>query len=137
MPPIGASRIASNFITAPDVIPDSVEYQFVASSGTDGGDWTSEDGSVTMPAGGSPTHQSGPNGETVYYYDGAGDSHGPATITTISQPTAIVGVLRYAPTGQNNARALGATDNDDPYHFTAPDGPNDGYTMYAGSYIGA
>ena len=115
-------------------IPDSVEYQFAASSASNGSDWTSEDGSLTLSVIGSPTIQSGAlNGEDTVYYDGADDGHR-GTNVNISQIFGIVAVYQYPTTGQGSSRGIGDTNSTRAY--LDPDGVNSSFEMSAGNYIG-
>lgn len=116
-------------------IPDSVTYQFVASSTSSGSDWTSEDGSLTLSATGSPTIQSNDlNGEDTLLYDGVDDYHRTTNIS-ITQPLAIVAVYQYQATGQGGSRAISDTDAPSSELRLDPDDGNGKYEIYAGNRV--
>jgi len=116
-------------------IPDSVEYQFVASSTSSGSDWTSEDGSLTLSVEGSPTILSGDlAGEDVLDYDGTNDAHTTTNIS-LSQPTAIVAVYRKDATTNNAEMALGGSRSNSRHLLTPDISSNDIYGINAGSGV--
>lgn len=95
-----------------NAIPDSVVKQFVASSATSGGNWTSEDGNVTLSAVGSPTVQSAAlNGEDTVYYDGVDDGHENVSFS-LAQPLAIIAVWKVPNGGSNSTRSVHSQQND-------------------------
>jgi len=119
-----------------NAIPDSVEYQFSASSVSDGSDWTSEGGGLTLSANGTPTVISdGKNGEPVVRYDTA-DWHGAASVS-IPQPFGLVVVYRPRATGQNSSRGVGDDSGD--RAFLDHDGAGSAYQTFAESpgYFGS
>ena len=116
-------------------IPDSIEYQFVASSTASGSDWTSEDGTLTLSALGSPTLQSGGlNGEDYLSYDGNVDGHeGTDGELNITQPDALVGVFRTPTLGQAGSRFFGGDDDSTGGNHHINPQANDIYRFFAGT----
>jgi len=107
------------FVRLDSSIPDSVEYRFVASSTSDGSDWTSETGNLTLSVSGTTNIVSnGLNGEDYISYTSNGQ-HGEDPITNISQPYAITAVWQYPTLGQPGSRGVGT---DGTNAFIDPDG---------------
>lgn len=128
-PTANASATQAEAVT----IPDSVKHRFIAANGTDGGDWTSEDGNVTLSALGSPTIVSNDlNGEDVYSYDGTDDGH-QDTSFSLTQPDAIIAVYQLPTTGQGGSRGMGDTGSSQ--HFLDPDDGSSNLGINAGSAL--
>jgi len=93
-------------------IPDSVDYQLVASSYSEGSPWTDEIRGATMNDVGSPTKQTNDlNGEATIYLDGTSDGFDDidAEITQ-NQPNAIVIVARHISGSGGSGRFYDSSD---------------------------
>ena len=129
------NSLSKPYLTVESAIPDSIEYQFVASSTASGSDWTSEDGTLTLSALGSPTLQSGGlNGEDYLSYDGNVDGHeGTDGELNITQPDALVGVFRTPTLGQAGSRFFGGDDDSTGGNHHINPQANDIYRFFAGT----
>ena len=113
-------------------IPDSVDYQFVASSWTEGASWDSEDGTASLNEVGSPTKQSGDlNGEDTIYLDGVDDAFENSSLSW-SQPNAVVIVGRHISGSGEDSRFFDSQGSGRQI-LTADENGNFG--IFAGSWI--